>query len=296
MGSNALIDIGLPVSLFLIMVGMGMTLTPKDFREVAIAPRGTFFGLLAQILLLPLIALGVALALELSPALAVGLIVIAACPGGTTSNLFVYLGRGDVALSIVLTVLASLITIVTLPAFTGWALERFQDADMVLELPVLRTIITLFVIILLPVAVGMTIRHFRQDWAEKGEKAVGLLGLLVLVAVIALLMVELGEEALDLFRKAGLSAVILNIAGLVLGLVGGRLIGLSRDQAFTVAIELGIKNGTLGLMVTLTLLHSEAMSVPSAVYGVLMFVFGFLMIGYARLTGIGRGQPAPVSE
>ena len=151
-------------------------------------------------------------------------------------------------------------------------------------------------IILLPVAVGMTIRHFRQDWAEKGEKAVGLLGLLVLVAVIALLMVELGEEALDLFRKAGLSAVILNIAGLVLGLVGGRLIGLSRDQAFTVAIELGIKNGTLGLMVTLTLLHSEAMSVPSAVYGVLMFVFGFLMIGYARLTGIGRGQPAPVSE
>lgn len=85
MGSNALIDIGLPVSLFLIMVGMGMTLTPKDFREVAIAPRGTFFGLLAQILLLPLIALGVALALDLSPALAVGLIVIAACPGGTTS-------------------------------------------------------------------------------------------------------------------------------------------------------------------------------------------------------------------
>jgi len=90
--------------------------------------------------------------------------------------------------------------------------------------------------------------------------------------------------------------VILNIAGLVLGLVGGRLIGLSRDQAFTVAIELGIKNGTLGLMVTLTLLHSEAMSVPSAVYGVLMFVFGFLMIGYARLTGIGRGRAEPVSE
>jgi BASS family bile acid:Na+ symporter len=228
--------------------------------------------------------------------LAVGLIVIAACPGGTTSNLFVYLGRGDVALSIVLTVLASLITIVTLPAFTGWALERFQDADKVLELPVLRTIITLFVIILLPVTVGMTIRHFRQDWAEKGEKAVGLLGLLVLVAVIVLLMVELGEEALDLFRKAGLSAVILNVAGLVLGLVGGRLIGLNRDQAFTVAIELGIKNGTLGLMVTLTLLHSEAMSVPSAVYGVLMFVFGFLMIGYARLTGIGRGRAEPVSE
>ena len=93
-----------------------------------------------------------------------------------------------------------------------------------------------------------------------------------------------------LFKQAGVFAIILNLAGIVLGMVGGRVIGLSRDQAFTVAIELGIKNGTLGLMVTLTLLHSEAMSVPSAVYGVLMFAFGFLMIGYAKLTGIGKNR------
>lgn len=288
MGSSALIDIGLPISLFLIMVGMGMTLTPKDFREVAVAPKGTAFGLVCQILLLPLVAFGVAVALDLSPALAVGLIVVAACPGGTTSNLFVYLGRGDVALSIVLTVIASLITIVSLPAFTGWALEYFNDAAMRIDLPVLRTVVTLVVIVLLPVAIGMTVRHFKPVLAAKGEKAVGLLGLVVLIAVIALLMIKLGDEAFELFRKAGVSAIILNVAGIILGMLGGRLIGLSRDQAFTVAIELGIKNGTLGLMVTLTLLHSEAMSVPSAVYGVLMFAFGFLMIGYARLTGIGR--------
>ena len=291
MGSSALIDVGLPISLFLIMVGMGMTLTPKDFREVAIAPKGTAYGLICQILLLPLVAVGVALAMDLSPALAVGLIVVAACPGGTTSNLFVYLGRGDVALSIVLTVLASLITIVSLPAFTGWALEHFNDgAAKSIELPVLRTVITLIVIVLLPVGIGMAIKHLKPVWAEKGEKAVGLLGLFVLIAVIALLLVKLGDEAFELFRKAGVSAIILNLAGIVLGMLGGRLIGLSRDQAFTVAIELGIKNGTLGLMVTLTLLHSEAMSVPSAVYGVLMFGFGFLMIAYARFTGVGRSE------
>ncbi|MQX52719.1 bile acid:sodium symporter family protein [Alcanivorax sediminis] len=290
MGSSALIDIGLPISLFLIMVGMGMTLTPKDFREVVIAPKGTTYGLICQILLLPMVAFGVAVALDLSPALAVGLIVVAACPGGTTSNLFVYLGRGDVALSIVLTVIASLITIVTLPAFTGWALAHFHDAARTIELPVLRTVITLIVIVLLPVAIGMTIKHFKPVLAAKGEKAVGLLGLFVLIAVIAMLLVKLGDEAFELFRKAGVSAIILNVAGIILGMVGGRLIGLSRDQAFTVAIELGIKNGTLGLMVTLTLLHSEAMSVPSAVYGVLMFAFGFLLIGYARLTGIGRNS------
>ncbi|GAA5126630.1 bile acid:sodium symporter family protein [Alloalcanivorax gelatiniphagus] len=252
MDQAALISVGLPAALFLIMVGMGLTLTPRDFREVLVAPRATLFGLVAQILLLPLVGVGLAVSLDLSPALAVGLVIIAACPGGTTSNLFAFLGRGDVALSIVLTVAASLITIVTLPMFTSWALGHFQDSSQVLELPVLRTILTLLVIILIPVAIGMTIRHFKRHWAEKGEKLVSVFGLLVL------------------------------------GMVGGRLIGLSRPQAFTVAIELGIKNGTLGLMVTLTLLHSDAMSVPAAVYGVLMFLFGFLMIGYGRLTGLGR--------
>jgi BASS family bile acid:Na+ symporter len=115
----------------------------------------------------------------------------------------------------------------------------------------------------------------------------------VLVAVIVMLLVDLGGEALVLLRQGGAAVILLNLIGLGLGLFGGRLIGLSRPQAFTVAIELGIKNGTLGLMVTLTLLQSDAMSVPAAVYGVMMFLFGFLMIGYARLTGIGR---APVTS
>ena len=288
MDQAALVSVGLPAALFLIMVGMGLTLAPKDFREVLVAPRATVYGLVAQIILLPLVGVGLAMSLDLAPALAVGLVIIAACPGGTTSNLFAFLGRGDVALSIVLTVAASLITIVTLPMFTSWALGHFQDSERVLELPVLRTILTLVVIILIPVGIGMTIRHFRQSWAEKGEKLVSIFGLLVLVAVIALLLIDLGEEALVLLRQGGMAVVLLNIIGLVLGMAGGRLMGLPRDQAFTVAIELGIKNGTLGLMVTLTLLHSDAMSVPAAVYGVLMFLFGFLMLGYSRLTGIGR--------
>ena len=288
MDQAALVSVGLPAALFLIMVGMGLTLTPKDFREVPVAPRATVYGLVAQIILLPLVGVGLAMSLDLAPALAGGLGIIAACPGGTTSNLFAFLGRGDVALSIVLTVAASLITIVTLPMFTSWALGHFQDSERVLELPVLRTILTLVVIILIPVGIGMTIRHFRQSWAEKGEKLVSIFGLLVLVAVIALLLIDLGEEALVLLRQGGMAVVLLNIIGLVLGMAGGRLMGLPRDQAFTVAIELGIKNGTLGLMVTLTLLHSDAMSVPAAVYGVLMFLFGFLMLGYSRLTGIGR--------
>lgn len=288
MEQSSLIEIGLPLALFVIMVGMGMTLTPKDFREVFVAPAATLFGTLAQVLVLPLVAFVLALVLGLSPALAVGLVVIAACPGGTTSNLFVFLGRGDVALSIVLTVIASLVTIFTLPMFTGWALDWFMNEDETFSLPMQRTVLTLFVIVLVPVLIGMTVRRFAADFAIRSERFVGLFGLLVLVGVIIAILMQVGGEAETLFYQAGLAVALLNIAGLGIGMLGGRLARLPPAQAFAVAIELGIKNGTLGLMVTLTLLDSPEISVPAAVYGMMMFVFGFLMIGYARYTGVGR--------
>lgn len=291
MQQSLLIEIALPLSLFVIMVGMGMTLTPRDFREVVIAPRATLFGTFAQILILPLVAFALAVGLDLSPALAVGLIVIAACPGGTTSNLFVFIGRGDVALSIVLTVIASLITIFTLPVFTGWALEWFMGEDESFSLPMLRTFLTLFLIVLVPVIIGMTIRRYAESFAVRSERVVGLFGLFVLVGVIIAILVQVGDQAEVLFYQAGLAVALLNIAGLVIGIAGGRLARLPREQGFSVAIELGIKNGTLGLMVTLTLLDSPEISVPAAVYGMMMFVFGFLMLGYARYTGVGS-QPA----
>src|SRR5690606_28072981 len=134
MEQGVLTEIGLPAALFVIMVGMGMTLTPRDFHEVLVAPRATLFGLLAQVLALPVISFGLAWLLSLPPALAVGLVVIAACPGGTTSNLFAYLGRGDVALSIILTVLASLITIITLPWCVVLSMLQWPAHAMLVEL------------------------------------------------------------------------------------------------------------------------------------------------------------------
>lgn len=292
MEQGPLIEIGLPISLFLIMIGMGLTLGLRDFREVAVAPKASLAGTLAQVLLMPIIALGVATAMALPPALAVGLVLIAACPGGTTSNVFAFLGRGDVALSIVLTVIASLVTIVTLPLFVNWAMSIYYDETVTLRLPVLRTVITLFVIILVPVAIGMVIRRYQPGLAARAERIVGIFGLVVLVAVIVAILFSVGDEAWGFFRQAGAAAIVLNIAGIAVGLVGGRLIGLSREQAFTLAVEIGIKNGTLGLMIGLSLMDSPEISIPSAVYGLLMFVFGFLLIGYSRLTGIGRAaQP-----
>src|SRR5690606_26087143 len=152
MEQGVLTEIGLPAALFVIMVGMGMTLTPKDFREVLVAPRATMFGLLAQVVVLPAIAFALAWLLSLPPALAVGLVVIAACPGGTTSNLFAYLGRGDAVLSSILTVLASLIAIIALPLFVERALLQWHDSAMAVGLPVMRAVNALFVIVLVAVA------------------------------------------------------------------------------------------------------------------------------------------------
>lgn len=296
MESSPLIDIGLPLSLFVIMTGIGLTLRPRDFREILVYPRGTAFGTVAQVLFMPLIALVLALLLPMEPALAVGLVVIAACPGGTTSNIFTFFARGNVALSITLTVTASLITVLSLPMLINLALQVFPlrpdlaEAAAELQLPFLRTVITLSAIVILPVAIGMALRAWRPLLAARAERAVGAFGLIVLAALIVLIVAQLGGDVVPMARDAGIAAALLNIAGIAVGLAGGAAIGLSPRDALTCAMELGIKNGTLGLLITLTLLDSPAMSVPSAVYGVLMFGFGTLLI----LLGRRRLPPAPI--
>lgn len=287
MEQGPLFEIGLPIALFLIMIGMGLTLTVRDFREVVVAPKATLFGCVAQVILLPLIAFVIATGLSLPPALAVGLVLIAACPGGTTSNLFAFIGRGDVALSIVLTVIASLLTIITLPLFVNWAMSVYYDEGVALQLPVLRTVITLFVIILVPVGIGMLVRRYQPGLAARAERVVAIFGLVVLVGVIIAIFVSVADQALTLLNAAGVAAILLNIAGIAVGMGGGLLMGLSRPQAFTLAVELGIKNGTLALMIALSLMDSPEISIPAAVYGLMMFIFGFLLLGYSRLTGIG---------
>lgn len=290
MVDSALINIGLPIALFIIMIGMGLTLTLRDFREVLIEPRGTLYGLVAQIVLLPALAFLLAWSIGLDGAMAVGLVVIAACPGGTTSNIFAFVGGGDVALSVILTVLASLIAIVTLPLYITLALDWFQGQERAVELPVRKTLVALLLITVLPLVIGMLVRRFLPKVAAFGERVVGVIGLLVLVAVVVVIMVNLGDQVLVLVAQGGLVAALLNIVGLALGFLGGRALRLGRAQAFTVAIELGIKNTTLGLLVTLTLLHSEEMSVPIAVYGVMMFAFGFAMLWFSRLVGLTASQ------
>ncbi|MDX1551140.1 MAG: bile acid:sodium symporter family protein [Marinobacter sp.] len=289
MESSPLISAGLPIALFIIMIGIGMTLSIRDFRQVAVYPKGMIVGTIAQILLMPLIAFALASMLGLSPAIAVGLVIIAACPGGTTSNLFVLLARGNIALSIVLTVTASLITIVTLPILTNYALQVYAGTEESITLPVGRTVGMLIGIVLFPVAVGMIFRTRAPELSRRAESAVSVFGGVVLALLVVGLVWGVRDQIWDLLRQAGPATLLLNLAGIFVGLLAGRATGLSQRESIAVAVELGIKNSTIALLVTLTLLESSAMSIPAAVYGVLMFPIGFVLAAYGR-----KIIPAPV--
>ena len=282
MESSPLISAGLPIALFIIMIGIGMTLTIRDFRQVAVYPKGMIVGTVAQILVMPLIAFMLATLLTVPPAIAVGLVIIAACPGGTTSNLFVLLSRGNIALSIVLTVSASLITILTLPLFTNIALQHYMGTEEDIVLPVWKTIGMLVGIVLFPVAIGMVVRTRNPEVARKAESIVSIFGGIVLAVLIVALVYGVRDQIWELLKQAGPATILLNVAGIGLGLAAGRLAGLTQRESLAVAVELGVKNGTIALMVTLTLLESSAMSIPAAVYGVLMFPIGFVLAMYGR--------------
>lgn len=282
MESNPLISIGLPISLFIIMIGIGMTLTARDFHQVTVKPLGLIIGTLAQILLMPLAAFALAWALNLPPAIAAGLVIIAACPGGTTSNLFTLLARGNVALSIVLTVSASMITIMTLPLFTNYALTLYYGTQQEIVLPLSKTIVMLSVIVLAPLAIGMTIKALKPTLASRAESIVSLFGALVLASLVVGLIYSVRDRFPELLAQAGPAAIVLNLLGISFGLLSAKLAGLGKREGLALATELGIKNGTIGLMVALTLLQSSEMSVPSVIYGVVMFPIGFLLVAYGR--------------
>lgn len=287
MEQSPLVEIGLPIALFVIMVGIGLTLTVDDFRREAERPRGVVVGALAQLLVMPALGFAVAAALDLEPALAVGLVIAAACPGGATSNLVAYLARANVALSIVLTVVASLATIVTLPLFVNVALRWRAAGEAAVSVPAGRTILLLVAIVLLPVSLGMLVRRRAPERAAALERAVSAFGGIVLVVLIAGIALSVRDRIGELLAAAGPAALLLNVGGLLVGFAVARAAGLGRAERLTTAVELGVKNTTLGILIAITVVGSETMAVPSAVYGLVMYVSAAFVVTVGRRATAG---------
>ena len=271
-----------PIGLMLIMFSMGLTLRLRDFALVLKNGRLVAAGLAGQLVALPLIALAIGALLGLPPAIALGLFIVAICPAGTTSNALTFVGRGNVALAIVLTALTSLVTVFSIPILLSWALTFFLAGQgEVPSLSIPTVMMQLLILTVLPVTAGMILRHFRQALAERMTVWLRPTAFVVLVAVIGL-SVAVSLEMLRNLAAAGPAMWLLNLAGMAAGLAIGRAIGVERRDSMTLAIEIGVQNVTLAIFLTLNVLESLPLAVTQNIYGVLMLMNGTILIRLFR--------------
>jgi BASS family bile acid:Na+ symporter len=291
MNSSTATTVFLPIALGIIMFGLGLSLTVADFTRVVRYPKATIVALGCQILVLPALCLGLVLLFDLEPTLAVGMMLLAASPGGTTANLFSHLAKGDVALNVTLTAVNSVLAVVTLPLVVNLALAGFLEGDDAIGLQPAK-MLQVFAIVLIPVAIGMVVRHRAEGFTERMRGPVKVASIVVLVAVIVVAVWQERENVLGYVRDVGLVALLLCVFSLTIGYFMPRAARVERRQSIASAFEIGIHNSTLAITIALSpsLLNSAEMAIPAAVYGILMFIpAGILAALFAR-----DRQPAPI--
>ncbi|MDF1575079.1 MAG: bile acid:sodium symporter family protein [Bacteroidales bacterium] len=273
----------LPFTLAIITLGMGLSLTDRDFRNIFVRPKAVVIGLCCQMILLPLIAWLIARSIHIDPYFKVGLMIIAACPGGATSNLITYLLRGNVALSISMTALNSLITLISIPLVVHFSLQAFVQEDAAIRLRVGETILKVFLITILPAFAGTRIRKNYPEFSVRLERPLRLvLPILLLIVYAGVIFIDQGTGAATRsdFMKIFPHTLLLNILAMVSGFLVARIFRLRVLNQFTISIEVGLQNSALAIFVAATLLNSNDMALVPVVYGSFSF-FSTLLFGWA---------------
>lgn len=268
---NVVTQIFLPLSLAFIMFSMGLELTIKDFKRVAVQPKDFVVGAISQMILLPLVAFGLLSFWSIEPALAVGVMIIAACPGGVTSNLMTYLARGDTALSVSMTAIISLLAVVTLPFIVSFSIVHFMEAASAPELSIGKTVLGVFAITTVPVIIGMAVKRFATAFAGKFERIARIIATVLFVVIIAGAIFSEKDNIIDYFRQAGPVTLSLNLIMMALALSIAKMSRLGTQQETAIVLECGLQNGTLAIFVAVTLIGSQTMMVPGAIYSLMMF-------------------------
>ncbi|WP_298419930.1 bile acid:sodium symporter family protein [uncultured Kordia sp.] len=271
----------LPLSLGIIMLGMGMTLVPKDFTRITKYPKAAFIGIVNQLIFLPIIGFSLAIAFGLDSTMAIGLMILAAAPGGPTSNLITQVCKGNIALSVTLTAIVSFATILTIPTILSFALDYFgSTTDVVIKLPIIDIILQILVIIAIPISIGMLIRRSKPAFAIRMEKqmrtASTVIFVLIFIAIVAAKWKFLG----DAMKQVGVVTLLLNIATMTLGYVTARLFKLNLKDSISITVESGIQNGTLAIVIATTVLNNLDMAIPIVAYSIWMFVTGSILMWY----------------
>ncbi|MGK0494699.1 MAG: BASS family bile acid:Na+ symporter [Maribacter sp.] len=276
--SNAI----LALSLIIIMFGMGLSLSISDFVAVFQRPKAIIIGLICQLIVLPIVGFSLIEIFSLQPDIAIGVIILAACPGGPTSNLITHLANGDTALSVSMTTACSFITLLTIPFIINLGLQEVLGAGTLIQLNVSQTIFQVFIVVIVPVAFGMLLTSKRPKFSLQMEKPVKSASGIFFVVV--LLAVSIKERALlfSSLDEAGLVSLSLNLITMAIGYGLGYLFKLSLKQRISITIEGGIQNGTLGISIATILLNNTAYAIAPAVYGIIMFLTAGLFIFWSN--------------
>ncbi|WP_024794583.1 bile acid:sodium symporter family protein [Tomitella biformata] len=278
---SPILSVGLPLMLAVVMYGLGLSLTTADFRRVATQPKAVLIALICQVLVLPAVAFGLAWAFKLDPILAIGFMLLAASPGGTTANLYSHLFRGDVALNVSLTAINSVLAVVTLPVITNMAIAYFDSANANELTLQFDKVVQVFAVVLIPVVLGMLTRAKAPGFADRMDKPVRIASVVMLVALVFGAIIGERENVMDYFASIGAVAILFCVISLSIGYFVPRAFGIREGLAIASAMEIGIHNTTVAMTIAIAVMDSVELAVPAAVYSVVMYIFaaafGFLI-------------------
>lgn len=275
-------NVVLPLALAFIMFSLGLGLTVKDFARVAQQPKDFIAGLLSQVILLPLVAFALVSTFSVSPEIALGVMIIAAAPGGVTSNLLTSFGRGDVALSISLTAIISLLSVITIPLIIAFSYSHFFGEAVKGEVSVTRIAVSVFAIVTVPVLIGLAVRHFAEGFALRFDNTARKVSAVLFAIVLLGAIYQERNNIAEYYADTGLVTFALNVIMLALAWGIGSIFGSGIRQKIALSIECGLQNGTLAIAVATLLFGGGAAVIPAATYSLTMFFTALIFIYFLR--------------
>lgn len=273
----------LPAILGVIMFGMGLSLVKEDFVRIAKVPKSVAAGLIGQLILLPLFAFALVTAFSAPIEIAIGLMILAACPGGTTSNLISHIARANLALSVSLTALTTVICVITTPFLIKFSINHFTQSDNI-EFSLIGISLKLVVLLIVPISIGMLLRHFFSKLALRAEpffRHFSTAFMLMLIVVIAYQEREMMQASFpDIFYIT----FSLNIGATIMGVLLAKAFSLTKKDGLTLGIEIGTQNASMAMLIAITFIENSAYSIAAGIYGVTMYLGAFLLVGYHKMT------------
>ena len=281
---NIVTDVILPLALAFIMLVLGLGLTGADFFRVIKQPRDFFVGAFSQIILLPVIAFILVKLWPLSPELAIGVMIIAAAPGGVTSNLLTSFAKGDVALSISLTAIISLLCVFTIPFIVLTSANLLSESNINQNISLFKISRDMFLIVTLPVILGMMLRKISYTFTLKFEPIAKKISIVLFILVLLGASVAEKDNVLSYFAQAGLITLILNIVMMITAFYISQLLVTGSKQKKCITIECGLQNGTLAIFVATSIFDGGLYVIPAATYSLIMFATSLIFVYLVRKT------------